>query len=205
MSASQSNRWLTYGVAMMALAGEPAHGDRYVVKQHPEGVLLSVIDGLGHGSEAARAADIAVGVVEASPTHDPEELVAQCHRELRQSRGVVMTIVSLAPASGKALSVGVGNVQGMIIRQSPGKSQAERDFFLLRGGVVGHIMPPVRASTHPLVKGDTMILATDGVGIEFTTEDRLDGAPQALAERIISRYALKTDDALVLVARYTGP
>lgn len=204
MAIPQSNSFVTYGAAMAALSGETTHGDRYVVKHHPGGILVTVIDGLGHGVEAARAADIAVGVVDSCPSGNLEEVLDRCHRELRESRGVVMTVVSLAPASRTITSIGVGNVQGMIVRAPGRDSRPERDFVLLRGGVVGHIMPPLRASVVPLMKNDTLILATDGVGIEFTTEERLYDEPQALAERILSRYALKTDDALVLVVRYTG-
>ena len=204
MAIPQSNNGVTYGAAMAALAGETTHGDRYVVKHHPGGILVTVIDGLGHGVEAARAADIAVRVVDSSPSNNLEELLDRCHRELRESRGVVMTVVSLSPASKTISSIGVGNVQGMIVRASARDSRAGRDFVLLRGGVVGHIMPQIRTSIVPLLKNDTLILATDGVGIEFTAEEHLADAPQAVAERILLRHALNTDDALVLVVRYTG-
>jgi phosphoserine phosphatase RsbX len=195
---------VTWGSAMRGLSGETVHGDRAVVAPHPGGVLVAVIDGLGHGQEAARAADRAVEVVSAFPGEDLEELVERCHRELRSSRGVVMTALSLSFAAGTVSSLGVGNVQGMIVRAAALDGRPSRDFILLRGGVVGHTLPPLRRTIVPLLAGDTLVLATDGVGIEFTTEQHLDGEPQALAERILERYALQTDDALVLVARYPG-
>ncbi len=205
MAIPQSNSTVTYGAAMAALAGETTLGDRYVVKHHPGGILVTVIDGLGHGAEAARAADIAVRVVETTESSNLEELLTRCHGALRDSRGVAMTIVSLSPASGTVSSIAVGNVQGMIARASSPEPYAERDFVVLRGGVVGHILPPLRVAVTPLRHGDTLVLATDGVGIEFTTEEKLEGPPQTIAERLLSRYSLETDDALVLVVRYTGP
>jgi hypothetical protein len=189
---------------MRGLSGEAVHGDRAVVAPHPGGVLVAVIDGLGHGQEAARAADRAVEVVSSCPGEDLAAVVERCHRELRSSRGVVMTAVSLSFAAGTMSSVGVGNVQGMIVRASAPDGRPSRDFILLRGGVVGHTLPSLRRTVVPLLHGDTLVLATDGVSIEFTTEQQLDGEPRALAERILERYALHTDDALVLVARYAG-
>ncbi len=192
------------GVAESTRAGEHVTGDRHVVSRHSGGVLLAVIDGLGHGTEAARAAETAVALLTRCPSSDVVTLIAACHQELRGSRGVVMTVVSLAPAVKTMSFIGVGNVQGMIIPAAARPREQERDFVPLRGGVVGHIVPPIRASVRRLDAGDTLILATDGVGIEFMTEDRLSGPPQAVAERILERYAARTDDALVLVARYLG-
>ncbi len=195
---------VSWGSAVMALGGETSHGDRCVVKHHPDGILITVIDGLGHGSEAARAADKAARIVEAFQPGTLEELLARCHRDLRDSRGVVMTVASLAPSAGTISWIGVGNVQGMIVRAPLRDGRSERDFVLLRGGVIGHILPPLRPSVVPLRGGDTLVLATDGVSIEFMAERLLDDPPQQLAERILNRHALKTDDALVLVARYAG-
>src|SRR2546428_3284421 len=48
-----------WGVASQTLAGEVESGDKHVVKIFPHGALLAAIDGLGHGEEAAAAANMA--------------------------------------------------------------------------------------------------------------------------------------------------
>ncbi len=55
-----------------------------------------------------------------------------------------------------------------------------------------------------ITPGDLFVLATDGISIAFMTEESLTQAPQGIADRILSRHATRTDDALVLVARYIG-
>jgi hypothetical protein len=50
-----------------------------------------------------------------------------------------------------------------------------------------------------------LVLATDGIGSDFHGEMPLGGRPQDAADYILGRYGKKTDDALVLVARYVGP
>jgi len=193
-----------YGAAMSAWGGESVTGDRFVVRTHAGGVILAVIDGLGHGGEAAAAADIAAQVVETHPGTDIVEIVTACHGRLRSSRGVVMTLLSITPAAHLFTAVGVGNVQGMIVRPHDTADEPARDFILLRGGVIGHLLPALRPSVLQVTRGDLFVLATDGISIEFMTEARFAQPPQEIAERILARHAVRTDDALVLVARYIG-
>ncbi len=47
---------IDWGVATLMLAGERESGDLHLVKPVGTGVLVSVVDGLGHGAEAAAAA-----------------------------------------------------------------------------------------------------------------------------------------------------
>ena len=195
---------ISHGIAKLTREGETVTGDRYVIRHHSSGVLLAVIDGLGHGADAARAAGTAAQVVASYPSTDIVELLKACHDSLRSSRGVVMTLVSITPAAHIITALGVGNVQGMIVRNSEGEAEPERDFVVLRGGVVGHLLPGLRQTVMQATPGDLVILATDGVSIEFMTEDHFSAPPQVIADRILSRYAVPLDDALVLVARYTG-
>jgi negative regulator of sigma-B (phosphoserine phosphatase) len=201
---TETNGTISFGIAMMTREGEQVAGDRYVIRHHASGVLLAVIDGLGHGADAASAAELAADVVTRHPSTDIVELLKACHASLRSSRGVVMTLVSVTPAAHIITALGVGNVQGMVVRHGEADGVPERDFVLLRGGVVGHLMPGLRQSVMQVAHGDLVVLATDGVSIEFTTEERFSQPPQAIADRILSRYAVRTDDALVLVARYIG-
>jgi len=77
---------------------------------------------------------------------------------------------------------------------------------LLRGGVVGVHLPALAAAIVPIMRGDTLILATDGVRSDFLHEILpYRDPPQAVADRILARFGRITDDALVLVARYLGP
>ena len=50
---------IEWGVASSTMPGQSQSGDRYVVHPCLNGVIVAAIDGLGHGQEAARAADLA--------------------------------------------------------------------------------------------------------------------------------------------------
>jgi negative regulator of sigma-B (phosphoserine phosphatase) len=177
-------------------------GDAHVVRQLPEGILAAVIDGVGHGDEAADAARIAGDTLTASPHEDAVSLVWRCHEALKATRGVVMTLLFLSP-SGALTWIGVGNIEGVIFRcDSSGRVRATH--VVLRGGVVGHRLPPLRAECMTLLPHDTVILATDGIRPEFSDEFVPGEEPQTIANHILARYRKGNDDALVLVGRCLG-
>ena len=61
--------FIEWDVAQATLKGENKSGDGYLVKPFAKNVLVAVVDGLGHGDEAAAAAKIAVDVLDAN-AHD---------------------------------------------------------------------------------------------------------------------------------------
>jgi negative regulator of sigma-B (phosphoserine phosphatase) len=191
---------IEYGVAARPLRGEAVSGDRYVVRPVPGGVLLAVIDGLGHGVEAAKAAEAAVTILEAHAHEAVIPLMRRCHEALTTTRGVVMSVVSFNEVSCTATWLGVGNVAGALVR-ADGATAASHETLLTRGGIVGYQLPPLRASVISVGPGDMLGLATDGVAGGFTDELAPGEPAQPVADRILDRYAKDTDDALVLIAR----
>src|SRR5579872_3590146 len=86
---------IEWGVAMRSLAGQTSSGDRCLVAPLPNGVLIAVIDGLGHGDEAAAVADMAVAALRRYAGEPVTRLLRQCHEALQETRGVVMSLAWL--------------------------------------------------------------------------------------------------------------
>jgi hypothetical protein len=99
--------------------------------------------------------------------------------------------------------IGVGNVQGVLVR-ADAKQGNMQEPLLLRAGVVGSKLPPLQASVLPVSQGDALVFATDGIQSDFSTGLSARENPQRAADRILNKYRSRTDDALVLVARLTG-
>jgi negative regulator of sigma-B (phosphoserine phosphatase) len=194
---------LDWGVAALPFRGQSESGDRCVVQSYPGGILLAVIDGIGHGYEAATAANSAESILRTQAQEPVISLVRQCHERLRTTRGVVMSVVSFDTSHGLITWLGVGNVRGILSR-SGNLSTPPREELLLRSGVVGGQIPPLQAAVIPVSHGDTLYLASDGILGEFAQEQSSIEISQHRAESILSRYANGNDDALVLVARVIG-
>lgn len=196
--------FLDWGVATRTLPGQIACGDHYVVKPVQNDVLVAAVDGLGHGDEAATAARLAVSRLERYAHESVIALARLCHQGLLATRGVVMSLAKFNSLDETMTWVGVGNVQGRLLRATNGPRPLLRESLLLRGGVVGGQLPPLCASILPIMPGDMLIFATDGVSSGFDEGVILDRPPQEIADWILARHSRGTDDALVLVARYLG-
>jgi negative regulator of sigma-B (phosphoserine phosphatase) len=191
-----------WGWAGAALEGDES-GDLHVVVPLPHGALLALIDGLGHGPEAAEAARQAATILRdraSLPVHDLLEL---CHEGLRGTRGAVMSLVTLDSRSSTIEWFGVGNVEGLLLH-SDVAGKRSHEAISARGGVLGYRMPPLKAGHARIFPSDVLVLASDGIRNDFGTEVPLEWEPQAIADWLLSRYGKTTDDALVLVARYLG-
>lgn len=191
------------GVAAAALPGEASCGDVHVLQPFPHGFLAAAVDGLGHGEQAASAAGIAKTTLAAHAGEPVVALIHRCHQALRATRGVVLSLGSFDLGRGLLTWLGVGNVQGVVLRRGLTLDVAEES-LLLRAGVVGAQLPQLQETVLPLSAGDTLIFATDGIAVDFTRGLARNLPPQRAAEGILARHCKATDDALVVVVRYGG-
>ena len=196
---------IEWGVATLALPGEAQSGDLHLVKPVGTGVLVAVVDGLGHGAEAATAAQAAVAALERHATESPIALIERCHRALKGTRGVVMSVALFARPERSMTWLGVGNVEGLLLYgDSAARSGSPRTSLVTRGGIVGSELPRPHPVVLPIAAGDTLIFTTDGIREGFAEALSSEATPQQLADHILARHGKGTDDALVLVARYLG-
>src|SRR5207245_2030712 len=107
---------LEWGVATLTLAGQLESGDLHLVREVGGGVLVAVVDGLGHGEEAAAAARLAVTTLDQFAPEPIASLVQRCHEALRGTRGAVMSVAPALPRlrgqRGAAPSVPAGVAGG---------------------------------------------------------------------------------------------
>lgn len=193
-----------YAVASRALPGERHSGDAALVQATADGVLVAVVDGLGHGDDAAAAATAAIGALRGHAAEPVTALLQRCHQALQATRGAAIALAALDTARQTLTWSGVGNVEAVLIAAGHGPPRA-RLYLTNRGGVVGYHLPPVQAGVAPLHPGDLLILATDGIDERFVGDEVSPGPPGVLAHAILDRHGKVRDDALVLVLRWLGP
>jgi negative regulator of sigma-B (phosphoserine phosphatase) len=196
-------RLLEYGFAGRPKPGERLSGDVSSVQETPEGVLLAVADGLGHGPEAAQAADAAIAALNTWQGRPVSTLMDNCHAALMATRGVALALAVLDANSATLTWLGVGNVEGRLMHRAA-DGRPERRSLLMHSGIVGHHLPNLHPTTVAIRPGDMIAMATDGIRSEFEAEIRLDLSPQPAAEQVLARYAKDLDDALILIGRWIG-
>jgi phosphoserine phosphatase RsbX len=192
-----------YGVAKLVLPGQGESGDHHLVCYGRNGILIAAIDGIGHGEDASNASRAAAAVLKSSINEPIISLLERCHEKLRATRGVVLSLAFIEPEHGMMTWLGVGNVQGALMRSDTKKGNVQ-ETLLLRAGVVGSQLPPLQAAVLPIGQGDTLFFATDGIRNDFAESLSARENPQRAADRILKEYCSGNDDALVLVSRLTG-
>ncbi|MEX0618141.1 MAG: SpoIIE family protein phosphatase [Pseudohongiellaceae bacterium] len=189
------------------MEGETHCGDRYVVEpvSNGNGVLVAVIDGVGHGVEAAKASELAVSAISGNPDHSLSALLQRCHNELRGTRGAVISVVYLD--GNRTLTwAGVGNVEGRLLRKQI-RYRGSSESLLLRTGVLGserERQPDYFSRGLAVMNGDVLVLATDGIRNDFESDLDIALTPEQIAEKIIQGHRRPNDDALVFVGKISG-
>jgi len=194
-------RLIDWGVAQRVLPGQAQSGDLFVVKQLGSRILVAVIDGLGHGAEAARASQLAASILRSYDSSSLISLIRSCHKKLQGTRGAVLSVAEFNGEENTMTWLGVGNVEGVLLHTDNHLASGQ-ELLLLRKGVLGDHPPRLGASILSVIAGDTLILATDGIRSGFADDLKLKDHPQEIADQIMRRHWRGNDDALVLVARY---
>lgn len=190
---------LDIGVAAYTLTGEEQCGDLHIAASFPGGILAAVVDGIGHGPEAAKAAKAVEDVLKSGASDSLALLIKYCHERLRGTRGAVMSLAAFDYHEKTMVWTGIGNVQGTFLSMDP---LSTPQTLLSSVGTLGYQFASIYPTKLAINPGDTLILATDGIRVDFDHQLNLRQSPQELADHILDRYAHRTDDALVLVGRY---
>ena len=186
---------LNVATATRPYPGETANGDRVQIDWHADACRIAVIDGLGHGPQAAADAEAAAATLARLPELPPDEALRACDLSLRGRRGAAISIARL-DAHRKLLSfAGIGNVEARLWQPD----RTER--LIAFRGIVGVAMRSVRVFTLPLEGAWKLVLHTDGISARFDDSafvgsDNIDD----LAQGILDRWGRARDDATIVVA-----
>jgi anti-sigma regulatory factor (Ser/Thr protein kinase) len=190
---------LAVGSRRTAMRGQVECGDAYASTRAGGWQRLCVVDGLGHGPLAARAAAEAIAIVRSSPAAaTPMEILARAHEALMSTRGAVMAVAAIDHAAGRLLFSGVGNIAAAIYN-------GEQTRHLLSvEGVVGYQARTLKMEEQAWDEGCTLILSSDGVSTRWHPSrypGLLTRHPALVASVIHRDFARDTDDATLLVAK----
>ena len=185
---------ITIAVASRPHPTETVNGDTWAIDWHDGACRIAVVDGLGHGPQAAAAALAARQALAAHPDLLPAAALVLLHTALRGTRGAAISIAHVDLATGSLTYAGVGNVEARLWQA--GKAQR----LLAFRGIVGSTLPTVRPVTCPLAAPWLLALHTDGVSARFELEATAPAALQAAADDLLARWGRATDDATIVLA-----
>ena len=174
-------------------------GDGYAVRQDGDTTVMMVVDGLGHGPQAADAATQAQRLFDRHWRQAPAELLDTLHAGLRSTRGAAVAIARVDPARRVVSYAGVGNIVGAIA--APGESKR----LLSHNGTVGHVARKIQAIDYPLPATPALlVMHSDGLGTSWSIDayPGLVHAHPTLVAAVLHRdFSRGRDDATAVALR----
>ncbi len=193
---------LRFGVATRPRIFGQLNGDAFLVQQWGESALVAVIDGLGHGQFAHRAAQTARQYVEAHYDLPLDQIFRGTGRACRATRGVVMALARFDWGQERLSFASVGNISARVLPRS------EPCRFVIRRGVLGLNAPNAVVTEHPWTPGRVLVLHSDGVATHWEPDGLpgWTGSPATvMANQLLQAMARSDDDATVVVVRDAAP
>lgn len=178
----------------VAKPGETVCGDAWDVTTDRGRTMAFIVDGLGHGLQAAEAATAAVRAAMSRPFDTPLDALTAMHNGLRHTRGAAGTVVQVDLRSRLVTVSGIGNIAvsmvGEVVRHG-----------VSLNGILGHEVRLFRAFQYPWMADDALVLHSDGLISHWSlaTYPGLRKHHVALAAAVLYRdYRRGRDDVTVL-------
>jgi anti-sigma regulatory factor (Ser/Thr protein kinase) len=173
-------------------------GFTYLERKKP---LVAVVDGLGHGPDAALVRRLACSKLKDFAGHALQDILSRIHVELRGTRGAAMLVAELDNEARVIRYFSIGNIEGRVIgRNSISHLQSQP-------GIVGYRLPCPQIREEPWRPGMALVITSDGVSSGWSKKDFPDWdkeEPGLFCQRIVREFGRATDDAIALVVRYEG-
>src|SRR5438270_8194583 len=144
-----------FGVLIDSYPGESVCGDRWVAANGRSGATVLLVDGSGHGSLAAHAAETAVRAFADNTDKECVPLVEAIHRALAPTRGAALAVARVDFGARVVRFVGVGNIGAVLATGGEARRMASYN------GTAGHVAPRIREFTYPFTDRPLVILHSD--------------------------------------------
>jgi len=193
---------LVVGGVCTAKSGEAVSGDAWTAAPgDPTSRRLLVVDGLGHGPQAAAAAMAAVRIAVEKPTLSPEVLLSAMHSALHSTRGAAASVAQVWPTKAAGIYAGVGNIRGVVHEHDRARG------LVSYSGTLGQQVRKLQAFDFAFPAGAVLVMHSDGIASRWSL-DAYPGLtrhhPAVIAAVIHRDHARGHDDATVAVMCHLG-
>ena len=191
-------RDLAVGVTQHSLHNDPACGDAFQVNIGEQGISALVIDGLGHGEDAERAARAGVRAFALAPFASPTLLMDDLHQAMTGSRGGAVAVAQFNPGADRLDFIGIGNIGASLLSRSHDRGRG----LASHPGIVGAQFRKAQSFDYAQVSGHILILYSDGLQSGWNLHDYpglIFRHPAVIATVLHRDFCRGRDDVTVLV------
>lgn len=191
-SAARDLRW---GVSQHSLHHDPACGDAWYLAYDDTQFSALVVDGLGHGELAERAALAGTQAFAQAPFDAPAHVLEAMHVNMQGSRGGAAAFAQYA--GGALRFCGVGNIGARLLTPDTSRGLASHP------GIVGGQFRRARPFDYADVHANLLVLYSDGLQSRWDLQQYpglMHQHPALIAAVLHRDYCRGRDDVTVLVA-----
>jgi anti-sigma regulatory factor (Ser/Thr protein kinase) len=190
----------TFSLAGICLPkrGETEIGDNWSADLGRDTALIAVIDGLGHGPQAAMASAAGVRSFRERSGPSLEMLLQDMHGALRPTRGAAVGVMLVDLERAVVEFAGVGNIAATIATDKAARRAVSLP------GIIGHEMRRVQTFTYPWQQDATLVMYSDGLSGNWNLSDYPGLAPRSplvIAAVLYRDFCRGNDDVTVLVLK----
>jgi anti-sigma regulatory factor (Ser/Thr protein kinase) len=178
--------------------GERVCGDGWTFHHSNERMMVLVVDGLGHGIEAAEAAQEAIATFHKRVELSPAEILGYVHDALRKTRGAVAAIAEIRPKEKTLRYVGVGNISAVLL--SGGASRS----LVSHNGTLGMTIAKIQEFSVEWPADGVLVLHSDGLQTRWDLAGYaglMVRHPAVIGGALLRDFRRQRDDASVVVVK----
>jgi anti-sigma regulatory factor (Ser/Thr protein kinase) len=190
-----------WGCVCIPLSGEEVSGDACAAAETDAGRTLIVVDGLGHGSQAAIASSEALRLFQRNQSLPITELLQHIHAGLRSTRGAAVALARFDRGESRVVYGGIGNVAGAVV------SAAGMKRMISLNGIAGHGVRKIQSFDYAYTSG-LVVMHSDGLATSWSLErypGLINAHPTLIAAVLYRDFARRRDDVAVMVASGMPP
>ena len=178
--------------------GERFCGDAWSYHQDNKKSLVILADGLGHGRDAAVAADEAVAVCGSRLDRSPGEILSYINDALKKTRGAVAGIAAIDHSTRILTYAAVGNIAASVISRQTSRS------LVSHSGTLGVASPRIQEFQMDWLQDSVLIMHSDGLQSRWdllSYPGLVSRHPAVIGGVLIRDFRRQRDDASVVVVK----
>jgi anti-sigma regulatory factor (Ser/Thr protein kinase) len=191
------NRFQIAGLAV-PYPGERLCGDGWTYHQSDGRTLILLVDGLGHGPEAADAANEAIAVFRKRVDRSPAEILSYIHDALKKTRGAAGAIAEIRSADNTLTFAGVGNTVAVLMGARISRN------LISHNGTLGMTTPKIQEFKVEWPEDGILVMHSDGVQSKWDLSSYsglLARHAAVIGGALLRDFRRQRDDASVVVVK----
>lgn len=178
--------------------GERHSGDAWSYQQSEDRTIVLIVDGLGHGHDAAVAANEAVSVFQSRVEKKPGEILSYLNDALRKTRGAVAGIAAINHHDRTLTYAAVGNTAASVLSRQSSRS------LVSHSGTLGVAAPRIQEFQMDWPEDAVLIMHSDGLQSRWDLSSYpglLSRHPAVIGAALVRDFRRQRDDTSVVVIK----